>query len=216
MVKTAGHHPRQWHIALDLAPFLYKDHTPLKQSDRYCQEKKSICLEEHWWEAIGENLWCHRMTLVQQGMLVGQRCPEPLSTDRQVLPGAHQAFEWLILLELIWIQPGTSQKPDGTTSNCTLMYPPHPACWNQGLSWKKAIFYVTEQAKKHKCVRFKQVFPQQQLISSATRLGALHWVCSGTMPLLTEGLPSTLALRTGVRWLHGQRTSVHAQIFPSL
>lgn len=55
---------------------------------------------------------------------------------------------------------------------------------------------MTEQAKKHKCVRFKQVFPQQQLISSATRLGALHWVCSGTMPLLTEGLPSTLALRS--------------------
>lgn len=31
-----------------------------------------------------------------------------------------------------------------------------------------------------------------------------------------EGLPSTLALTTGLRQLHGQRTSVHAQMFPSL
>lgn len=53
------------------------------------------------------------------------RAPE----HKQVLPGAHhpeaqQAFEWLILLELIWIHPGTSQKPESTTSHCTLMYPP--------------------------------------------------------------------------------------------
>lgn len=68
---------------------LPRDHTALKQSDLYCQDKNSILLEEHWWEAIGGNLCCHRMALVQQGMLVGQRCPEPLSTARQVLPGAH-------------------------------------------------------------------------------------------------------------------------------
>lgn len=67
---------------------LPSNNTALKQSDLYCQEKSSILLEEHWWEAIGGNLCCHRMALVQQGMLVGQRCPEPLSTARQVLPGA--------------------------------------------------------------------------------------------------------------------------------
>lgn len=39
-------------------------------------------------------------------------------------PTAPQAFEWLTVLELIWIHIGTSKKPEGTTSHCTLTYPP--------------------------------------------------------------------------------------------
>lgn len=136
---------------------LQRDHTALKQSDLHCQEKNFILLEEQWWEAIGGNLCCHRMALVQQEMLVGQRCPEPLRTDRQSCLGpittgttglgmAHPAG---VDLDSAWhITPATEH-----------LCIPHPACWNEGLSWKKAIFYVTEQAKEHKCVRFKQVFP---------------------------------------------------------
>lgn len=163
MVKTASHHPRQWHLTLNLAPFLYKEITQLWNSLTYTVRKRN---PPFWKSTDGKSLeetcavtgwlWSRRGRWWGRGVQshwaqTGRSCLGPITHGHNRPLNGSLCLSW----SGFRLAHHKSQKaPPATAHLCT----PHPACWNEGLSWKKAIFYVTEQAKEHKCVRFKQVF----------------------------------------------------------
>lgn len=112
----------------------------------------------------------------QATVLARQRDQAGAVWGRHVLPAAHrpQAEQAFRMVCFSWVELDsnwhiTKATRHHTTSLCSL----RSACWDEDLSWKKAIFYVTKMTKKHRSASgLNKPSLSSNYLASVTRLGA--------------------------------------------